>query len=150
MAYNAEMGQGMSNDGEHLQLLSIFHYILCGITALVACFPLIHLVIGLALLCMPPQAGQQSPPPFLGWLFVGVASVLILAGWTLALFMFLAGRAIARRERHFFCVVVAGCECLMMPLGTVLGVFTIIVLMRPSVKMLFQTVRPPDIAAANR
>jgi len=32
---------------------------------------------------------------------------------------------------------VAGAACLMMPFGTVLGVFTIIVLMRESVKEMF-------------
>jgi len=31
----------------------------------------------------------------------------------------------------------AGVECMFMPFGTVLGVFTIIVLMRPSVKEIF-------------
>jgi len=36
-----------------------------------------------------------------------------------------------------FCFVVACIECLFMPFGTVLGAFTIIVLMRPSVKNLF-------------
>jgi hypothetical protein len=36
-----------------------------------------------------------------------------------------------------YCLVVAGIECIFMPFGTVLGVFTIIVLMRPSVRNLF-------------
>jgi len=33
---------------------------------------------------------------------------------------------------------VAAVECIFMPFGTVLGVFTIIVLNRPSIKALFQ------------
>ncbi len=148
MAYNAGVGQSMINDSEHLQLLSIFHYILAGITALVSCFPIIHLVVGLAFICAGTQGGQNAPPPFIGWIFVSIASVLILAGWSLAVCMFMAGRALARRKRYLFCTVVAGFECLMMPLGTVLGVFTIIVLMRPSVKLLFDAARPPDVAAA--
>jgi hypothetical protein len=37
------------------------------------------------------------------------------------------------------CFVVAAIECIFMPFGTVLGVFTIIVLSRPSVKALFQS-----------
>jgi hypothetical protein len=37
-----------------------------------------------------------------------------------------------------FCLAMAGIEAaLCMPLGTVLGIFTIIVLMRPSVKQAF-------------
>ena len=37
-----------------------------------------------------------------------------------------------------YCLVMAGIECLFMPFGTVLGVFTIIVLMRESVKEMFK------------
>ncbi len=36
-----------------------------------------------------------------------------------------------------FCLVMACVACLFMPFGTVLGVFTIIVLARPSVQTLF-------------
>ena len=40
----------MSNeDVKQLELLSIFHYILAGITALFSCMPIFHLVIGLAM-----------------------------------------------------------------------------------------------------
>ena len=51
--------------------------------------------------------------------------------------MILAGRFLAARRRHLFCIVIAGIACMFMPMGTVLGIFTIIVLMRPSVKELF-------------
>ncbi len=51
--------------------------------------------------------------------------------------MLLAGRKLARRRSWTFCLVVASIECLFMPYGTVLGVFTIIVLLRPTVKELF-------------
>ena len=36
-----------------------------------------------------------------------------------------------------FCFVIACLACMQMPLGTILGVFTIIVLARPSVKEMF-------------
>jgi hypothetical protein len=44
-----------------------------------------------------------------------------------------------------FCLVMASITCMFMPFGTVLGVFTLIVLMRPSVKPLFegQAANPP-------
>ena len=67
-----------------------------------------------------------------------VASELILGGWTLAIAIFLAGRFLTRRAHYMYCFVVAAIECLLMPFGTILGVFTIIVLVRPSVKALFQ------------
>ena len=40
-------------------------------------------------------------------------------------------------------LVVAALECLAFPLGTVLGVFTLIVLVRPEVKQLFGVASTP-------
>jgi hypothetical protein len=46
----------------------------------------------------------------------------------------------AHRKHYTFCLVMAGVECLFMPFGTVLGVFTILVLNRQTVKELFTPV----------
>ena len=43
----------MNQDLEHLRLLSIFHYVVAGITAFFACFPVFHLVFGLVMLLAP-------------------------------------------------------------------------------------------------
>ena len=56
-----------------------------------------------------------------------------------ALSLFLAARYLAARRRHMFCVVVAAISCAFSPLGTVLGVFTLIVLYRPSVREQFSS-----------
>jgi hypothetical protein len=83
-------------------------------------------------------AGKGEPPPvFLGWIFIAFAAVFITLGWLFAGFIFAAGRALHKRKRHLFCTVMGGVECLFMPFGTVLGVFTILVLSRPSVRALF-------------
>ncbi len=125
-------------DREHLQILAVFHFVLGGFTALAACFPLIHLGIGLFML-LKPEAFDRSPPPaFLAWLFIILAGGLILAGWFLALLFVLGGISLARRRRLLFCQIVAALACLMIPWGTLLGVFTLVVLSRPSVKPLFQ------------
>jgi len=131
----------MDQDKQHLQLLSIFHYVVGGITALFACFPFIHLAVGIAAVsgAFPEQPGQDGFPAIFGWIFIGVASVFILLGWTLAVSVLVAGRFLARRTHYMYCFVVAAVECVFIPLGTVLGVFTIIVLCRPSVKALFQS-----------
>jgi hypothetical protein len=126
-------------DNEHLKLLSIFHYVKGGITALFACIPIIHVVFGLVLIVAPRLFGHGSdqPPAFLGWLFVILGIFIILVGWTVAVLVLIAGRCIARRRHYTFCFVVACLECLSVPFGTVLGVFTILVLNRQSVKALF-------------
>ena len=58
-------------------------------------------------------------------------------GLTLAVLILAVGRSLSRRKRYNFCLVMACVECLFMPFGTALGVFTIVVLNRPSVKQSF-------------
>jgi len=127
-----------NQDEEHLRALAIIHYVFGGLTALFACIPFIHLGIGVFMLVKPEAFKPRPPPELLPWLFIGLATALILAGWTLALLFVLAGRNLSRRRRHQFCQIVAGLGCVLIPHGTVLGVFTLIVLSRPSVKALFQ------------
>ena len=56
---------------------------------------------------------------------------------SIASMVILTGRFLATRRHHMFCLVIGCVECLSMPFGTVLGVFTIIVLSKESVKQLF-------------
>ncbi len=128
----------VNQDEEHLRLLAIFHYVVGGLTALFACFPFIHLGMGVFMLLKPEAFKPKPPPEFVAWILIGVAAAIILTGWVLALFFVLAGRNLSRRRRYLFCQVVAGIGCVFMPFGTVLGVFTLLVLSRPSVKELFQ------------
>ena len=133
----------MNQDIEHLRLLSIFHYIVAGLTALCACFPLIHFTIGMLMLFAPEvfKGNHPNNPDelwFIGIIFIIFPGLFILSGWTLAFFILLAGRNLASRRRYTFCLVIAGIMCVIVPFGTVLGVFTIIVLVRPSVKELFE------------
>ena len=130
----------MNQDDEQLRLLSNFHYVVSGLTALMACFPILHLVLGLVLVFDPKLFTDnhgEGPPAFFGWFFVIFAGTIILIGWTLAIMIFLNGRFLARRKHHTFCLIMAGVECIFMPFGTVLGIFTIIVLERTSVRQLF-------------
>ncbi|HSO24283.1 MAG TPA: hypothetical protein VLT81_15355 [Chondromyces sp.] len=129
----------MDRDLEHLKLLSIFHYVAAGMAALVACIPFIHFFMGLAMALGAFDEGDPATRP-VGLGIMAFAALFIAAGWTLAALMALAGRSLAQRKRYTFCLVMGGVECLFMPVGTVLGVFTIIVLVRDSVKKLFQNV----------
>ena len=126
----------MTEDERQLELLSIFHYIVGGITALLACFPLIHVALGLAMVF--GDLNGEPPPPFMGWLFVAIGGALVVSGWAMAGLIIAAGRKLKRRTSRTYCLVVAGLECLIMPFGTILGVFTIIALSKDSVRNLFE------------
>lgn len=125
---------------EHLKLLSIFHYVFAGVLALMACIPLIHVAFGLAMIFAPRHHGGgrgDMPPALFGWLFVLLGGAFILIGWVVAGLLAWAGRCLSRRSHYTYCFVMACVACAFMPFGTVLGVFTILVLSKPEVKAAF-------------
>ena len=126
----------MNRDLEHLKLLAIFHYVAAAMAALVACIPFLHFFMGLALATGAFGDTEAEARP-VGFVIMLLALVFIMIGWALAALMVFAGRSLSTRKRYTFCLVMGGIECLFMPVGTVLGVFTIIVLVRDSVKKLF-------------
>ena len=134
-------------DDEHLRLLSAFHFVLAVIAGLFALFPVVHLVVGwMALL---GGFGETDPKEALagrmmGCFFVGFAGMWMLFGAALATGLALAGGFLRRRRHYTFCLVVAGLACAFTPLGTVLGIFTLLVLLRDSVRTKFG--RPPFTA----
>ena len=135
-----EIENGVSSqppkDQEHLRLLVIFHYIVGGLAALVACFPLFPLVLGLGMFFMSnsqPTKSNELSPGCVAWM----GGILFLVGQTLALSIYLVGRFLEQQKRYQFTFVLACIECLLFPFGTLLGVLTILMLSRPSVKQLF-------------
>ena len=124
---------------EHLRLLSIFYYVWAGLSALFGCIPIVHVIMGIVFLNAPAmQKGPNPPPPWFGWIFIGIGSFVILMMWSIALLSFFAGRNLAARKGYTLCMIAAALCCLSVPIGTALGIFTFIVLSRPTVKALFQ------------
>lgn len=138
---NDEIAKQEIIDNEHLKLLSIFYYVSGGATAFFALFPLIYVFLGLMFVVMPfdMAADGDAPPAFIGWMFVIIGSLVSIALAALAFLKIYAGRSIAKRKRRTFCFVVAVISCLGIPYGTLLGVFTFIVLSRKSVATLFES-----------
>ena len=132
----------MNEDLQHLKLLSIFHYVMAGFAALFALFPVIHLGMGILMVLGGFQPGEEPALALIGWFFILFSTAWIAAGLCLAGCAVAAGRFLAQRRRYVFCLVVAAVECMFMPMGSVLGIFTILVLMRPSVKTLFGVPEP--------
>lgn len=128
-------------DEDQLNLLGMLHYLIAGFMGLMACFPMIYLGVGIAIVMggLPAGHGNESPPEFLGWILIVFASMFILLGWTYAACLGLTGRGLRTRRWRTFCIVMSAISCLQIPFGTAFGIFTIHVLTRPSVKMLFET-----------
>ena len=133
----------MNQDNEHLRLLAIFHYVVGGLAALFSFFPLLYTTVGAVFIFAArhgtAKPGEDLPPEFLGWIFAMLGSLLFLIGIAMAICILIAGRSLALRKRYSFALVMACIECLFVPFGTILGVFTIVVLSRESVRGLFHT-----------
>ena len=134
----------LTGDEEYLRLLAIFHYVVAGMAALFSLFPVFHLLFGLFMILGQSRFPSNGGPPiaFMGLFFVVFALTFIALGLTFAAFVFVTGRFLAHRKHYTFCLVMAAVECIFMPFGTVLGVFTIITLVRDTVKRLFGTSPP--------
>jgi hypothetical protein len=127
-------------DVDHLNLLSIFHFVGAGFALLGILFLLVHFAMFHAFFANPKmwQDQKQGPPPaeifaVFKWFY------LIFGVWFLAsaVLNVVSGLCLRAKKHRTFSLIVAGVNCLHIPIGTVLGVFTIIVLIRDSVRELY-------------
>lgn len=131
-------------DEEHLKLLSIFHYVAGAIHCAFAAVFIFQMIFMLAMLSIPMFAGKQGdalPAMFMGIFMAVIFGLFILFGLALGIGTILSGRFIRQRTRRTFSLVVAGINCMMFPFGTALGVFTLIVLVRESVRRMYESMK---------
>jgi len=123
-------------DDSHLRLLSIFHFIGAGLAILGIGFLLAHFMFMRMVLSMPQKNATPPPPEVLAmlkWMYLVFGVWFIVSG----ILNLLSGFFIRERKHWIFSMIVAGVNCLHMPLGTVLGVFTLIILSRHSVREVY-------------
>jgi len=136
----AAVAEPSAQDLAHLDTIGILYYVLAGITAVFALFPVIHLVAGIGMLTHPAQSERSAHDAALvGWLFVAVAVSLIAFGAILAVLFLMVARRLRQRRGYMFCVIASAVSCLSMPFGTALGVFALIVLTKAPIKALFES-----------
>lgn len=136
-----------SLDADDLDLLSIFHFVGAGLAFLVvllfiAHFALSHAVHGNTTFLH----NQKEPPPELSQMLLLIKWMHVISGiWLVAsaILNILSGIFLRRRKCRMFSLVVAGLNCLHIPLGTLLGVFTFLVLDRASVRDMYAAGNSP-------
>ncbi|QDU74113.1 hypothetical protein Pan97_11180 [Bremerella volcania] len=131
-----------SEDEYHLDLLGTFHWILAGLVAVAGLFPIFHVLFGFIAI-VASLVGEAVEPEarglgvLMGFLFMAIGSAIMVTFWVIAYCLYLSGSYLKAHKNHTFCMVMAVIICFSFPLGTALGVFTILVLIRPSVRQLF-------------
>jgi hypothetical protein len=129
---------GTQEDVQNLNALAICHFIYAGLFGMVSLvFGAILLVTMLAAAGAATKAhGGPEAAAAIGIVDVilGIVVVLIL---TKAALIAYSGACIRKRRNRSLSFVMACLSCLNFPLGTALGVFTLVVLSRPSVKAIY-------------
>ena len=133
------MNRQVNQDLEHLKILSILFYVLSGLTLFPVLFGLLYAVIGIffGVFLFSVQGPNEPPAALFSGIFVvfGLAFVTIFG--TLGILILKAGRNLSKQQGYTYCFVIACLICLWIPFGTILGVFTIVILARESVKAVF-------------
>ena len=131
-------------DLTHLNVLAICFWVWGGVTALFSSIGLIHVTMGIFMVSgkfpgptTMPNSAQFPADQFVGWLFIVMGGLIVSLGWIIGSLSIYTGFCLKRHRRWMLCMVVASMNCISIPIGTALGVFTIIVLVRPRVKQMF-------------
>ncbi len=127
-----------SNDDEMLDVVKWGFYAYAILTVMGV------LVTGLILVAMTAgfmaASKQHGAPPdaeVIGGVMGGVFFVVLLVMAAFAALFFFVGRNVGQRTGYTFCFIVACLACVNFPLGTALGVFSLVILSRESVKAQF-------------
>jgi hypothetical protein len=128
-------------DAEHVRLLAIFHFVAAGLAFMGLAFSFFYFVMFEALLSSPQiwAESQEGPPPevFMGF-FRFFIVMFVLWFLVAAVGNLLSGLFLRARRHRIFSIVIAAINCLHVPIGTALGIFTLIVLGRASVRRLYE------------
>ncbi|MBN7136579.1 hypothetical protein A7A76_17680 [Lysobacter enzymogenes] len=126
-----------AEDESHLKLLSVFYYVLAalGAAASLAAAGISVVLIDYLRTAAPgyPGSAAGEDPTALA-VIMALSIALSLASSAL---QFMTARRLRQRRGLGLCRFTAAITCLSFPLGTLLGVFTFIVLARPQVRAAF-------------
>ena len=121
-----------SADLSHLRTLAICHYIWGAIVIVLSCMGLIHVTIGFAM-----AFSAKGSEAAMGVVFMIIGALIIAVGSTIGILNIVSGRGLVQHRYRVLSFVMAGINCSSFPLGTLLGVFTFVVLCRDSVRQMY-------------
>lgn len=128
-------------DENHLNALKICYYVMAGLGVLGLLFLLVHYAMMASIfgvISKSPEVKDAQTLQEMPSLFIGFYAIFAVIGLVQIILNLWCARALGKRQTPTFIQVVAGLNCMGFPLGTVLGVFTFIVLARPAVHRHFK------------
>lgn len=134
-----------AEDESHLTTLAICHFIYGGLLALAGLFGVIYVIFGVVIAAASVSGAGgggagAAPAAAIGGIFAMIGGLVTLLIWTKAALVLYSGLCLRKRRKRTFSFVMACICCINIPLGTALGVFTLVVLSRDSVKAIYDRV----------
>jgi len=133
-------------DADNLKLLAILHFVLAAMSLLGIAFLFLHWLFMHTLIGNPEmwknQKGGPPPEQFLAifyWFYAIFGGMILAAGITNVI----SGCMILKRRARVFSLIVAALDCMFFPFGTCLGVFTFVVLLRDTVREVYEVEAVP-------
>jgi hypothetical protein len=122
----------------HLSTVSVLHYVYGALIIFGALIlGIISFTVGGVMRSDLVQQANDAPPEFVGGIIQGfggsIATVLLLVG----VLVCVSGSWIAKRRNRTGSLIIAGLCCLNFPLGTALGVFTLVTLLNDEVRQAY-------------
>ena len=143
----------MEKDLEHLKLLGIFHYIWGALSLIGGLFlGAYFVVIGVVLMTSPSTTStteESGSTSIAGGVMIGIGVIVFLIVVVYGVLTLMAGGKYRKHQGgYWFCFILAIVTLILGGIpGIVLGIFSLIVLSRPSVKALFKGLSLPGAGA---
>ncbi|QWF18359.1 hypothetical protein [Lysobacter capsici] len=124
-------------DASQLRTLSVLYYVFSMFYLVPLMIGALYAFMGVGLLngALPGNTATQDSAS--GWVLLGLAVAMFFIAILGGALTLLVARRLSQRRSLTVCIIVAAVSCMQIPFGTALGVFTLIVLNRPSVKAMF-------------
>lgn len=128
------MSEVRKQDSDLLSVVSIFHYVLGGFQMLISLAGFVYVVVGVLMVTGAMDSAKgEPPPPELGWIFVVIGIVFVLIFITIGLFTIKTGINMRKRRSRTLCIVIDSILCMMIPFGTIVGIFGLVLLTKPEI-----------------
>ena len=135
----------MDRDRGRVRRVAIWFVIIGVLTIIAGTFLLGWVQMGIDFIGTAPGELKNVPHVYvthehvLGWVVVALSTVAVLLVWGVGTGMIAAGFCMRRRQRYTFCYVMAYLSCLVIPAGSILGWYTIVLLRRRSAREIFRS-----------
>lgn len=119
---------------DNLALIATFYKVVGAIALVFSLLPVIHLVLGVA---MVAEFWNEGPLAFFGALFIMIPLIFIAVGVAFSISMFIVSGYLKEKIHYRRCQVICGISCMFMPFGTVLGILGLLELAKDETRESF-------------